>query len=216
MPCDPSKAIAYLESLLSPGPEALAFGEERVGGHVQPDVGPLAAGLLDLLTRALRPTRILEIGTGLGYSACVLGRAAREYGGMVQTIEIDEQIHAVAKANVAAAGLAGTVEVILGDAKQVLARLPDPFGVILQDGAKEDYLPMLAPLVDRLAPGGILVTDDVLFPVMDLPAPVDHWGRVVAAYNEALRDSTQLKTVWLPIGDGIALSLKIARRERRG
>jgi predicted O-methyltransferase YrrM len=68
---------------------------------------------------------------------------------------------------------------------------------------------MLDRLVELLQPGGTLVTDDVLFPVMNLPTSATGWKRAIAAYNLALALRTDLQTVWLPIGDGVAMSLKV-------
>ena len=206
---DARAALDYLASL-QPPPAALAFSaEELTGERVQPTVGPHAAALLDVLVRALRPRRILEIGTSFGYSACVMGRAAVTYGGQVWTIERSERLAQAARDNLAAAGLAQTAKVITGDARRILAGLDDSFEMILQDGGKEDYLPLLDVLVDRLEPGGLLVSDDVLFPVMTLPASVAHWAQAMADYNRALTVHPRLRSVWLPIGDGIAISVRL-------
>jgi len=176
--------------------------------RIQPTIGPIAAGLVDLLVRSKRIARILEIGSSLGYSTCALGRAAQSHGGTVLSIEIDERIALIARENVRAAGLGGTVEILVADSKEVVRDLKDPFGLILQDGHKDDYLPMLNRLVELLEPGGILVTDDVLFPVMNLPASAAGWKRTIAGYNLALKLREDLRTVWLPIGDGVAMSVK--------
>ena len=206
---DMARALEYIESLQA---EVQPITVDEVGDEtlrIQPTIGPIAAGLAELLVRAKRITRILEIGTSLGYSACALGRAARSYRGTVLTIEIDERIASIARENVRAAGLAETVEILLRDSKTAVRDLEGPFGLILQDGAKDDYLPMLDRLVELLEPGGILVTDDVLFPVMNLPESAAGWKRAVAGYNMALKMREDLQTIWLPIGDGVALSVKL-------
>ena len=66
-------------------------------------------------------------------------------------------------------------------------------------------------LIDLLEPHGALVADDVLFPVMALPEGLKRWQEVLAQYNQALRDHPALQTVWLPIGDGVAVSVKLSR-----
>jgi predicted O-methyltransferase YrrM len=204
-----TRALDYIESLQAdPGRLAVEdLDDETV--RIQPTIGPIAAGVVDLLVRAGRITRILEVGTSLGYSACALGRAARAHGGSVLTIEIDERIAGIARENVAAAGLDDTVRVLVADAKTAVREMIGPFGLILQDGHKDDYLPMLDRLVELLGPGGYLVSDDVLFPVMDLPARAEGWGRAIERYNQALKGRADLRTVWLPIGDGVAVSVRI-------
>ncbi len=208
IPYEISRALEYIESLQR-SVERLAV-EDLPGENVriQPTIGGTAAGLIDLLVRSGRIGRILEIGTSLGYVACVLGRAARPHGGKVWTLEVDERIGWVARENIAAAGLADTVEVLVADARTAVRELPGRFGLILQDGNKNDYVPMLDRLVELLEPGGILVSDDTLFPVMSLPVSAIEWGRAMDQYNQALRDRADLRTIWLPIGDGVAVSVK--------
>jgi caffeoyl-CoA O-methyltransferase len=208
VPYEMARALAYIETLQSP-PDRLAV-EDLAGEtvRIQPNIGPLAAGLVDLLVRSGRIGRILEIGTSLGYAACALGRAARAHGGRVLSIEIDERIAAAARENIAAAGLGDTVEVLVADAKAAVRELSGRFGLVLQDGHKDDYLPMLDRLIELLEPGGYLVSDDVLFPVMPLPERARGWGRAMELYNLALKDRAELRTIWLPIGDGVALSVK--------
>jgi predicted O-methyltransferase YrrM len=206
---DARAALNYLASLHAPLKALPVTGETISGERIQPTVGAHAAALLDVLVRSRRPQRILEIGTSFGYSACVLGHAAATYGGRVWTIERRETLAQAARENLAASGLRTTVNVVVGDARQIVGGLNHAFGLILQDESKEDYLPLLDPLVERLELGGLLVSDDVLFPVMNLPESAAHWAQAMSDYNRALADHPQLRSVWLPIGDGVALSVKI-------
>ena len=198
----------YLDSLL-PGPiRALEAQAPPPRESVQPSVGAQVAQLLTVMIMAIEPRRILEIGTCSGYAAIAMGRAARACGGTVLSLEIDPDLAGAARTNVAAAGLAEVVEIVAGDANQILDTLPGGFGLVLQDGAKLDYLRQLPRLVALLESGGVLVTDDVLFPVMDLPGSVAGWQEAVGQYNLALRDHDQLQSTWIPIGDGVAVSVK--------
>ncbi len=126
------------------------------------------------------------------------------------SIEIRPDLAALARRAVARAGLAGTVEVECADARVRIPALKGTFRLILQDGGKEDYLPLLDLLARLLEPGGVLVTDDVLFPIMDLPEHVRPWQRAIDSYNRELAMRADLRTVWLPVGDGLALSVKAA------
>jgi predicted O-methyltransferase YrrM len=189
-------------------PELIVGANDLAGQRIQPTVGKDAASLLDLLVRLRRPQRILEIGTSYGYAACALGLAARDYGGKATTIEINPALADAAKKNVAALGLTETVCVITGDAKEIVTTFREPFGLILQDGGKMDYLPLLDRLVNLLEPGGLLITDDILFPVMDIPESARAWQIAMAEYNIALGKRKDLRTVWLPMGDGVAVSIK--------
>jgi predicted O-methyltransferase YrrM len=199
----------YLDGLL---PEAIRDLEARAKGQpgvpTQPTIGPSVAQLVGVLILAARPARALEIGTSAGYSALAMGKALQQVGGKLTTIEIDARLAESAAKNIRAAGLADVVEVVTGDANSVIGELAGAFGLILQDGGKDDYLQMLPRLVELLEPHGLLVTDDVLFPVMDLPAEVKRYEYALSLYNEALHNRPDLQTVWLPIGDGAAVSVK--------
>ena len=210
-PFDLGDALAYLEPLL---PDEWRNEDlphlAPPGTHCAPSLDPAAVGLLDVLVRARRPARILEVGTCLGRTALILGRAAAGYGGQVVTLEVDERLAELARANVNDARLTETVEVVCADAHEWIGAATGTFGLILQDADKEAYEPMLDALVAHLEPGGLLLSDDILFPVMDLPESAQRWKAALDSYNRALRDHPALRTTWLPIGDGMALSVKVA------
>ncbi len=202
-------AQEYLEGLL---PEDI----RKLGTDAQPapdlptppTVGPSVAQLMDVLILATRPKRVLEIGTSSGYSAIAMGKALKRVGGHLTTIELEPRLARAAEENIRKAGLTGVVDVIVDDANDVIAELDGQFGIILQDGDKDDYLRMLRRLIDLLEPNGMLVTDDVLFPVMELPDEVKAYGYALTLYNGSLREHPELRTIWLPIGDGAAVSVK--------
>ncbi len=199
----------YLTGLV---PEDLRRMEEE--GRFQPDlpyqptIGANVAQLMDVLILATRPKRVLEIGTSAGYSAVAMGKALKRVGGKLVTVELDPRLGEAAIENIRDAGLRDVVDVLIDDANDVLPSLSGSFEMILQDGDKDDYLRMLKPLLGLLTPHGTLVTDDVLFPVMDLPEPVKPFQYALSLYNEALQEHPELHTVWLPIGDGVAISVK--------
>ncbi len=205
---DWNSARLYLGNLL---PEELRQSEGADAGASppQPTIGPWAAQLVDVLIFAHRPQRVLEIGTSTGYSAIAMGRALQRVGGSLTTIEIEPRLAEAACGNIAEAGLADVIEVVIDDANHVIAELEGSYGLILQDGNKDDYLEMLPRLVALLEPHGLLITDDVLFPVMQIPDEDKRWQYALSLYNEALQDRADLQTVWLPIGDGVAVSVKV-------
>jgi predicted O-methyltransferase YrrM len=206
---DLSKAFAYIAEL-NHSPLQLPIGPQELHGErIQPTIGPDAARLLDVLIFLHRPKTILEIGGSYGYSACTMGRAAAVYGGHVTSLEINPVLADAAKKNSEFLRLNDTVEILCGEAKALLNSLPGPFDLIVQDGHKLDYVPLLEPLCARLSSHGMMVTDDILFPVMALPPSVNLWQNAVADFNKRLSERSDLHTVWLPIGDGIAVSVKI-------
>jgi predicted O-methyltransferase YrrM len=189
--------------------EIARAGQERDLPLVDAEVGVL----LRVLAMAVRATRILEIGTAIGYSGIWMAGALPE-GGTLLTIEVDEQRVREARDNFKRAGVAKRVNVISGNARLLLAKLSGPFDLIFQDGDKLMYGPMLNRLVDLLRPGGLLVTDNVLWDGDVVPGfgahkhsnPAD--AEAIAAYNELIHNHPSLVTSIVPLRDGVAISVK--------
>jgi predicted O-methyltransferase YrrM len=215
----PDAIERYLADLNSAGDDVLdeiARGNEARG---LPLVDAEVGALLRVLATAASATRILEIGTAIGYSGIWLAGGLPP-GGMLLTMELSEERAAEAKANFARAGLADRVSVIVGDAQLKIAKVSGPFDLIFQDGAKSLYEPLLDRLVGLLRPGGLLVTDNVLWNGEVVPGysrdpkqpPED--TRAIAAYNKRLAAHPDLITAVVPLRDGVSISVK--KREVAG
>lgn len=180
-----------------------------------PLVDAEVGALLRLLASSIRATRILEIGTAVGYSGIWLAGALPADGTLL-TIERDPELARLAREHFRRAGFADRVSVLLGEAQLMLDKVSGPFDLIFQDGDKTLYLPTLNRLVGLLRRGGLLVTDNVLWDGEVVPGFVDRPRRdakdtrAIADYNEQLNGHPQLMTVTIPIRDGIAVSLKAA------
>jgi predicted O-methyltransferase YrrM len=186
-------------------------GEERNLPLVDAEVG----ALLRTLAMAAGATRILEIGTAIGYSGIWLAGALPD-GGSLLTMEMNADRAREARDNFERAGLADRVNVIVGDAQRMLSKVAGPFDVIFQDGDKQLYSPLLDRLVTLLRPGGLLITDNVLWDGEVVPGfvarPQRDPGdtRAIAEYNERLTTHPQLITSIVPMRDGVAISVKKA------
>lgn len=161
--------------------------------QVTPDVGRF----LHTLVLATRPGSVLEIGTSGGYSTIWLAAAAREIGAVVTTLEIDPNKVAVARKNLAAARLAGSVEIIEGDAFKYLRNRKAPIPFAFLDAEKEDYETFLSLLVPLLPIGGVLVADNLL----------SHSEELAGFSRSALGDE-RLHGLLVPIGRGELLAVK--------
>jgi predicted O-methyltransferase YrrM len=170
-------------------------------------------GLLRLLATTVNATRILEIGTAIGYSGIWLAGALSP-GGMLVTIEANADRAKAARENFWRAGLADRATVIVGDAALMLAKLSGPFDLIFQDGDKRQYLPMLDRLVGLLRPRGLLVTDNVIWSGEVVPGFVKSpqqdpaETRAIVEYNEKLSVHPALMTAVVPLRDGVSISVK--------
>ena len=184
-------------------------GKEQELPLVDAEVG----ALLQVLARAVNARRLLEIGTAIGYSGTWLARALPP-GGMLLTMEINPERARVARANFERAGVADRTSVIVGDAKRMLAKVSGPFDLIFQDGDKLQYEPMLDRLVDLLRPGGLLVTDNVLWDGEVVPGFIAKPQRdardaaAIAAYNERINSHPRLMTTTVPLRDGLAIAVR--------
>jgi predicted O-methyltransferase YrrM len=133
---------------------------------------------------------------------------------MLITMEMDPERAGAARENFARAGLADRVTVIIGDAERMLAKVAGPFDVIFQDGDKRLYPIMLDRLVALLRPGGLLITDNVLWSGEVVPGFVEKPERPVrdtrsiADYNERLAAHPDLLTAIVPLRDGVAISVR--------
>lgn len=124
-----------------------------------PVVGRAKGRVLRRLIDRHRPTRAIEIGSLLGYSAILIAGSLPPRGRLT-CIEMNPYLAKFVKSNVADAGLGRTVRVVTGDALRVIPLLPGRFDFVLIDAAKEDYLDYLRQLEPKLVPGAVVVADN--------------------------------------------------------
>ncbi len=202
-----AETLEYIEGFLTPASPVLADVEQQAEGRddVAPSIGPHVGAFLGWLVRTMGARRVLEIGTCLGYSTITLAAAVAETDGRLTAVEISPALADETRRNLTSAGLADRVDVIVGDATDVLAELEGPFDVILQGADKPLYPKLLGRCVDLLRPGGVLCADNALF----VPMGVDEkHSRPVHEYNELIFSDSRLHSTILPIGDGLAISTR--------
>lgn len=158
-------------------------------------VGPGDGRMLRILAESIGATRIVEIGTSYGYSGLWLALALQATSGRLTTYEIDEQRQARARANFERAGVLSSIDLVLGDAHQLVAKLQAPVDMVFSDADKEGYLDYLQKLVPLLRPGGLFVTHNIEM------AP--------SAYLEAIGTNPNLESTLVNFGSGeMAITLK--------
>jgi len=209
----PDAVEQYLASLNTQSDEVLSeiasAGERDDLPLVDAEVG----ALLRVLTIATRAERVLEIGTAIGYSGVWMAGALPKHG-MLVTMEVDDSRAKIARDNFAKAGLADRASVVVGDAARMLHKVAGPFDLIFQDGDKKQYGPMLDRLVGLLRPGGLLVTDNVLWSGDVVPGfnrqPQQDAGdtKAIADYNRQIHSHPSLLTSIVPLRDGVAISVR--------
>lgn len=159
------------------------------------NVEPETAEMLGVLIRAKQARAVLEIGTSNGYSTIWLGDAVEATGGTLVTLEIEPERTALARENVARAGLAGVVELRTEDAGAALRAFPDgAFDVVFLDSERDAYVGYWPDLVRTLKPAGLLAVDNV----------ISHESELVDFRTTVSRDE-RVTEVLVPIGAGVLL-----------
>lgn len=211
----PEAVERYMQDLNRNGDAVLDDIAATGAAHQLPLVDAEVGAFLQVLATAIGARRILEIGTAIGYSGIWLARALPA-DGMLITMEKDEDRAAAAKANFARAGLADRVSVMVGDASLKIVKVSGPFDLIFQDGHKPLYNTLLDRLVTLLRPGGLLVTDNVLWDGEVVPGYVTSPQKnaadtaAIVEYNRRLSSHPQLLTSMLPLRDGVSVAVKRA------
>ncbi len=203
----------YLASLTPDGP-LLDRAAAEARAERLPVVGPTVGRFLEAAALTAGARRVLEIGTANGYAALWLARALPDDGGLF-SIETDPRRAAMARAHLAAAGLGDRAHVIVGDAARMVHKVAGPFDLIFNAGDEGQYAPLLDRLAALLRPGGVLITGNVLRSgeaaagldeSRDGPAGETD---AVAACNRRLADDPRFVTSFLPVGHGLAMSVKL-------
>ena len=127
-----------------------------------PSIGPTKGKIIAQVIQDYKPRKILEIGTLYGYSAILMSSILpEENGGKVITIEIDKESANIARKNIEDAALANKVEVIVGDALEIIPKLHEKFDMVFLDGTKEEYFKYLKLVEKNLEKGAVVVADNV-------------------------------------------------------
>ena len=203
----------YLASL-TPEDSFLSCAAAEARAESLPAVGRTVGRFLEAVVLAAGARRVLEIGTANGYAAMWLARSLPDDGGLF-SIEIDPRRAAMARAHLEAAGIGDRAHVIVGDPARMVHKVAGPFDVVFDAGDRRQHGALLDRLVTLLRPGGVLITGNVL-ETAEVAAglagspdrPADE-ASAVAAHNRRLATDTRFVTSFLPVEDGLALSVKL-------
>ncbi|MCD4709234.1 MAG: O-methyltransferase [Bacteroidales bacterium] len=170
--------------------------------------GHILGSFLSMFSKMLSPERILEIGTYTGYSAICLARGLRP-GGTLTTIEINDELRTIARKFFRKANLHEQIELINGDALEVIPTLTGPFDLIFMDAHKDDYPDYYNLVIDRVATGGYILADNVLWGGKVLDANLaDPTTRTIDQFNKMITADQRVENFLLPIRDGIMVIKK--------
>lgn len=188
--------------------------EEQAARNTLPIIHPEVGQFLQFLIHVHKPKSILEIGTLIGYSTIWIARAAGE-DAKIKTIEINENQAYEAWLNFKEAGIEDRVQSIVGDAVELIGKLDTTFDLIFLDAAKGQYLNFFESALNLCNPGGLIIADNVLLngwvanhdliPHRRMKTMVNR----MTDYIQLVMNHPELSSSIVPIGDGMALSLKV-------
>ena len=202
----------YIEQNVTPEqPVLAALNREtnvKVGSAVMLS-GHLQGVLLQMISHAVRPSRILEVGTFTGYSAICLAAGLRE-GGLLHTIDIEEELGFLTTKYFDEAGLKDQIITHIGLAADIIPTLTETFDLVFIDADKVNYELYYDLVFDKVRPGGFILADNVLYEG-EVALPEEQQSknaRAMHLFNEKIHADSRVEQIILPIRDGIMMIRK--------
>ena len=207
------RTVSFINSLDSGNPEYLDELEKYALETYVPIIRKDMQAFLRYMMKAPKPMKILEVGTAIGFSALLMSEYAPK-GCKITTIENYEPRIPIARENFKKYGKEDEIQLIEGDATDILPTLNDSYDLIFMDAAKGQYIHFLPEILRLLKSGGILVSDNVLQDgdIIESKYAVTRRNRTIHTrmrdYLYELKHNEELTTAIMPVGDGITVSVK--------
>ena len=207
------RMVTYIRSLEVPESAVIEAIEQEALRDRVPIIRKEMQSFLKVLLMIIRPMRILVVGAAVGFSSILMSEYMPE-GGHITTIENYDKRIPIARANFKRAGKEEQIDLIEGDALEVMHGLEGPYDLIFVDAAKGQYIHYLPEVMRLLGTDGVLVSDNVLQEgdIIESRFAVERRNRTIHSrmreYLYELKHHDQLQTSIIPLGDGVALSVK--------
>ena len=172
--------------------------------------GKIQGNFLAIISKLIKPFNVLEIGTYTGYSTLCIAKGLNPEC-MIHTIDKNEELLQIQNKYFEKSGLRNQIKQYTGDALAIIPKLKFDFDMVFLDADKENYVKYLELISPILKPGGVLLTDNVLWhgKILESSENQDRVTRLIDNFNKKILEDKSLKTVMLPIRDGISLTLKL-------
>ena len=169
--------------------------------------GPLQGRLLSLISKLIRPKRILELGTYTGYATLCLSEGLVQDGD-IHTIDKNEELIAIQNKYFKSSGKRSNIHQHLGEALSILPQLEGPFDLVFIDADKENTQAYFDLCMERVPSGGLILTDNVLWSgkVLDSADKDDRDTLALQEFNHKVANDSRVESLMLPLRDGITLS----------
>ena len=171
---------------------------------------PLQGRLLSLFSRLLKPRKILEIGTYSGYSTLCLADGLSD-DGQIHTIDKNEELLHIQNKYFDKSIHRKKIIQHTGNALNIIPNLNLKFDIVFIDADKENYSEYLKMILPNMNKGAVLITDNILWhgKVVDQDKEIDYKTRKIAEFNKNLANESSIKSIIIPIRDGISIAVKL-------
>lgn len=209
----PEKLDQYIVNHSESEPEILQhLTRETYQKVLQPIMlsGPYQGRVLSMISKLINPKNILELGTFTGYSTLCLAEGLKK-NGEIYTIDINEELVDFQRKYFDKSGYGAQIFQHTGNALDIIPTLDKMFDLVFIDADKPNYSKYFHLVIDKLNSGGIILSDNVLWhgKVVEPLEEKDKSTKAVLDYNTLLKNDDRIKTVVLPIRDGLTISRKI-------
>lgn len=207
------RMVTYIHSLESPEKDIIEIIEKEALEACVPIIRKETQSFLKVLLSIKKPLRVLEVGTAVGFSAILMSEYLPK-NSHITTIENYEKRIPIARENFKRAGKDNQINLLEGDALEIMKNLEETYDFIFMDAAKGQYIYYLPEAIRLLNTGGVLMSDNVLQDgdVIESRFAVERRNRTIHSrmreYLYELKHDERLTTSILPLGDGVALSIK--------
>jgi len=172
--------------------------------------GKIQGNFLEIISKLIKPVNVLEIGTYTGYSTLCIANGL-DPKGIIHTIDKNEELLEIQNKYFEKSGYRSQIRQHTGDALTIIPKFDIDFDMIFLDADKENYVNYLEIITQILRPGGVLLTDNVLWhgKIVESFKKQDKTTKLIDQFNKKILEDKSLKTVILPLRDGVSLTIKL-------
>ena len=173
-----------------------------LSGHIQ-------GRFLSIITKLIKPKKILEIGTYTGYSAICMAEGLIEKG-IIHTIDINEELVSIQNKYFAKSKCNNSIIQHVGDARNIIKNINEKFDLVFLDADKENYIEYYELVIEKVKKGGLIIADNVLWTgkVVEPKKDDDELTQYLIDFNKMINEDDRVENIILPLRDGLNVILK--------
>ena len=171
--------------------------------------GHLQGRFLSIITKLIKPKKILEIGTYTGYSAICMAEGLIE-NGIIHTIDINEELISIQNKYFAKSKCNNSIIQHVGDARNIIKNINEKFDLVFLDADKENYIEYYELVIEKVKKGGLIIADNVLWTgkVVEPNKDDDELTQYLIDFNKMINEDDRVENIILPLRDGLNIILK--------